>query len=298
MFPKYSLVTHTLLATQGAPQPSATDEEALAREHLPLVSYLVSEMAGRVPAHVNRSDLTSAGLSALAFAIRAYDPARGVPFGRFASIRIRGALIDELRSNDWASRSVRAKARRRETATQSLASVLGRAPTAAEIAETLGVGADEVGAGEQDVQRAVVLSLDGFFESDTFDAVAPAGDSSPEDQVVANEQVGYLHDAVATLPERLRHVVTRYFFEERPMAEIAAELGVTESRVSQMRAEALVLLKGGLDTNLELGLGTERARPDGHPTRRQAAYYAAVAAHSGYRARLSARPIDMTTFAA
>lgn len=107
---------------------------------------------------------------------------------------------------------------------------------------------------------------------------------------MANERVGYLHDAVLMLPERLRAVVTRYYFEERPMAEIAAELEVTESRVSQLRAEALTLLKGGLDATLGLGLLPAQAGPTGRARRRQEAYYAAVAANSDYRTRLSARP--------
>src|SRR4051812_30031163 len=95
----------------AVPAVAPKDEAALVTESLPLVGYLVSEMIGRVPAHVSRDDLTSAALAALAFAARGFDPSRGVPFGRFASSRIRGAIIDELRSNDWASRSVRSKAR-------------------------------------------------------------------------------------------------------------------------------------------------------------------------------------------
>lgn len=284
---------NTLPSTAG-PSLTPAEEDTLTREHLPLVSYLVAEMIGKVPAHVSRNDLTSAGLAALAFAVRAYDPARGVPFGRFASIRIRGALIDELRGNDWASRSVRAKARRRETVAQTLATTLGRAPTTAELAESLGVRAEELDADEHDVQRAVVLSLDGFTDPESVDSITPAGDVSPEEHVIANERVGYLHDAVLMLPDRLRAVVTGYYFEERPMADIAAELDVTESRVSQMRAEALTLLKGGLDATLELGLVPDAQRPGGRAKRRHEAYYAAVAANSDYRARLSARPVDMT----
>lgn len=285
---------NTLLTTAG-PGLTSAEEEALTREHLPLVSYLVSEMIGKVPAHVSRSDLTSAGLAALAFAVRAYDPARGVPFGRFASIRIRGALIDELRGNDWASRSVRAKARRRETVTQNLATALGRTPTTAEIAESLGVRAEELDADSHDVQRAVVLSLDGFADAESVEAIAPIGDVSPEEHVMANERVGYLHDAVLMLPDRLRTVVTGYYFEERPMADIAAELEVTESRVSQMRAEALTLLKGGLDATLgsQTPAPGEQA-PGSRARRRHEAYYAAVAAHSDFRTRLAARPVDMS----
>ena len=270
---------------------SRREEEVLVTENLALVGYLVSEMIGRVPGHVSRDELTSAGLAALAFAARGFDTSRGVPFGRFASTRIRGAIIDELRSNDWASRSVRAKARQRDAATQKLAGLLGRTPTPAEVAEAMGVAVADLSAGDVDVQRAVVLSLDGFFDPAAVDELAPVGDVSPEDHLLGNERVGYLHDAVAVLPERLRSVVTQYFFEERAMADIAADLGVSESRVSQMRSEALALLKDGLNSQLEPSLVKA---PDGGScvTRRREAYYAALAANSDYRSRLSARPLD------
>jgi RNA polymerase sigma factor for flagellar operon FliA len=285
-------VTNTLLSDPVS-RLTAAEEEAIVTEHLPLVGYLVSEMLGRVPAHVSRDDLTSAGLAALAFAARGFDAARGVPFGRFASTRIRGALIDELRSHDWASRSVRAKARQRETAAQTLAATLGRAPTAAELGASLGVAASEVGAGEQDVQRAVLLSLNGSFDPTAVDLLTPIGDVSPEEHVMANERVGYLHDAVTTLPDRLRDVVTQYFFEERSMADIAADLDVTESRVSQMRAEALVLLKDGLNSALDPDQVPVAERPDGCANRRRVSYFAAIAAKSAFHTRLSARPVNM-----
>ncbi len=279
----------------GAPHAAGSltpqQEESLVAENLPLVGYLVSETIGRVPGHVSRDELMSAGLAALAFAARGFDPTRGVPFGRFASTRIRGAIIDELRSNDWASRSVRAKARQRDLATQKLSAVLGRTPTVPELAEALGVSTAELDAADNDVQRAVVLSLDGFFDPTVVDEMAPAGDVSPEEHLLVNEKVGYLHDAVAVLPDRLRTVVTQYFFEERGMAAIAAELGVSESRVSQMRTEALALLKDGLNAHLEPTLVREPERPDGCVTRRREAYFAAVAANSDYRTRLSARPL-------
>lgn len=285
-------MTNSLLSPTATPQ-RASEEEALVREHLPLVGYLVSEVLAKVPAHVSRAELTSAGLAALAFAVRAYDPARGVPFNRFASIRIRGALIDELRNTDWASRSVRAKARRQDAVVQKLTTELGRTPTDVEIAESLGVDVSEIGADRHDVHRAVVLSLDGFADPEAVESLAPSIEAGPEDQLLAHERIGYLHDAVLMLPERLRLVVTQYYFEERPMAETAAELGVTESRVSQMRAEALQLLRGGL--NAALTEENQAPAPTGRAAKRHEAYYAAVAANSDYRARLSARPVDTRT---
>ena len=283
-------MTNSLLSHNVTPA-RASDEEALVRENLPLVGYLVSEVLAKVPSHVSRAELTSAGLAALAFAVRAYDPDRGVPFHRFASIRIRGALIDELRNTDWASRSVRAKARRQDEVVQKLTTELGRVPTDTEVATALGVDPAEVAGDRHDVHRAVVLSLDGFADPEAVESVAPAVEVTPEEQVLAYERIGYLHDAVLMLPERLRLVVTQYYFEERPMAETAAQLGVTESRVSQMRAEALALLRGGLHAALDEAR-PQAAPPAGRAAKRHEAYYAAVAAHSDYRSRLSARPVD------
>ncbi|MGQ0843536.1 MAG: sigma-70 family RNA polymerase sigma factor [Sporichthyaceae bacterium] len=271
---------------------SAADEEALVRENLPLVGYLVAEMLAKVPAHVSRADLVSAGQAALLLAVRAYDAARGVPFPRFAAIRIRGALIDELRTSDWATRSVRAKARRQDAVSTALTAELGRTPTDAEIATRLGVDLSEIDADRNDVHRSVVLSLDGFADPEAVASLAPSVEPGPEEQLLAHERIGYLHDAVTLLPERLRTVVLQYYFEERPMSETAAELGVTESRISQLRAEALTLLRGGLDAALAPNESAAPTAGGSRSARRNEAYYAAVAGSSDYRRRLAARPVD------
>ena len=261
------------------------NDDDLVRQHLPLVGHLVRETMSRVPAHVNRDDLTSAGLAALVQAARSYDADRGVSFSRYASTRVRGAILDELRSIDWASRSVRRRARQVDEVRNSLAAQLGRLPSDVEIAAVLGVGVDEIAANEEDVSRAVVMSLQGFGEAPIDDMLA-SHIPGPEELVEHREKVAYLQDAVAELPERLRTVVEGYFFSERPMVEIAAELGVTESRVSQMRAEALVLLKDALNSALEPAMVTPHARPSGCAARRRDAYFAAVAAHRSFAGRL------------
>jgi RNA polymerase sigma factor for flagellar operon FliA len=268
--------------------PPATDraQEELIRENIPLVGHLVREILGRVPSHVNRDDLTSAGLAALVTASRGFDAARGIPFGRFAAMRIRGALLDELRSLDWASRSVRSRARQAELARQDLTAALGRVPTAAEIAEAIGVSVSEVESVEEDVQRAVVLSLQGFSAGTAEDMVTEQT-TGPEDMLLHRERIGYLHNAIEALPERLRTVVSRYFLEERPMAEIAVELGVTESRVSQLRAEALTLLRDGLNSHLNPDLVDDPDRPEGCVARRRTAYFAEVASKGDLRSRLA-----------
>jgi RNA polymerase sigma factor FliA len=265
--------------------PAHQDDDTLVRQHLPLVGHIVRETMARVPAHVNRDDLTSAGQAALVQAARSYDAERGVSFSRYASTRIRGAILDELRSVDWASRSVRRRARQVDDVRNQLAARLGRLPSDAEVAETLGVAVDEITANEGDVSRAVVMSLQGFGET-PIDDMLVSHVPGPQDLVEHREKVAYLQDAVAELPERLRIVVEGYFFAEQPMAEIAAELGVTESRVSQMRAEALLLLKDAMNSVLEPTMVTPHARPEGCAARRRDAYFAAVAAHRSFAGRL------------
>src|SRR5262249_25224722 len=162
-------------------------------------------------------------------AARAYDEGRGIPFGRFAAMRVRGALLDELRGMDWASRSVRARARRAETARAELTAQLGRTPNEQELAELLGVAASELSTIDDDGRGAAVLSLQGFAAGTAEDLVTDQA-LNPEEMLLHRERIGYLHDAVAVLPERLRFVVEASFLQERPLSEVAAELQVTESR--------------------------------------------------------------------
>jgi RNA polymerase sigma factor for flagellar operon FliA len=278
----------TISDAPPAPRPIDREvERQLVTEHLPLVGYIVSELIGRVPAHVSKDELSSAGLAALAQAARGFDAERGVPFGRFASTRIRGAVLDELRGMDWASRSVRARARRTETAREQLVQALGRTPTPQELATALGVAMHELDQVADDVQRAVVLSIQGFADPSAVEDAVVAPDPGPEDSLLLTEQLHYLHASVDSLPDRLRLVVQGYFFEERPMAEIAAQLGVTESRVSQMRAEALVLLKDGMNSQLDPAQVVTPTKPGGCVARRREAYFAAIAAQGDLRTRRS-----------
>jgi RNA polymerase sigma factor for flagellar operon FliA len=122
------------------------------------------------------------------------------------------------------------------------------------------------------------------------DDLLPSGDRAPDHVLVDRERRAYLSDAVLALPERLRAVVIGYFFQERPMLEIAAELGVTESRVSQLRAEALILLRDGLNAHLDPDTLPAEPRPDGRLARRRAAYPAAIATYPDCRTRLDAAP--------
>ena len=263
-------------------------EEQLVRDHLQLVGYVVTEIANRVPGHVTRNDLVSAGMLGLAQAARSFDPDRGIAFDRFASTRIRGALLDELRGRDWASRSVRSKARSMQIATEDLTAKLGRTPTTDEVAEVLDLDPTTVHKLVDDVHRATVLNYESLaLDGDAESFIVTSDIESPEEAIVSRERRAFLTDAVASLPERLRTVVIGYFFEERSMQDLADELGVSESRVSQLRAEALLLLKDGINSQLEPDQVADEARPNGRVARRKAAYYAQIAASSTYNDRLA-----------
>lgn len=221
---------------------------ALIESHLHIVGYHVSEMLVRVPAQVTRDELASAGYFALTRAAMGYDPETGVPFAKFAAIRIKGALIDELRSMDWVSRGTRRKIREYTNTVEQITATLGRAPAREEIATALGVDVSEVDT-IADHANVKVLSVDAY--DGALVDVLPANAPGPEASALQSERYTYLREAVSALPERLRHVVEQVFFQEVPVAEVAEEMGVTASRISQLRSEAMVLLRDGMNTHLD-----------------------------------------------
>jgi RNA polymerase sigma factor FliA len=255
------------------------DRHRLIVDTMPLVQHLVREVSARIPASVDRDDLRSAGLAALVAAGESFDPGRGAPFAAYAAIRIRGAIVDELRSIDWASRSVRRRGREIDDTRQRLATSLGAFPNNEMVARTLGMTVQEVTRADADVARASVIALDAGEQG--IEDLLPSDGPSPADLTERAEQRAFVADAIAELPERLRLVITQYFLLERPMAEIGAELGVTESRVSQLRAEALVLLREALDTAYDQQHAP--VVPDGVAARRRRAYTEAVAARNAAR---------------
>jgi RNA polymerase sigma factor for flagellar operon FliA len=175
-----------------------------------------------------------------------------------------------------------------------LTAKLGRKPTHDEVAEAAKLDTKVVRSVHEDVFRASVLNFEALTATTDGASAVPADHETPDTVLVERERRAYLLDAVSALPERLRHVVVGYFFEERPMQELADELGVTESRISQMRAEALVLLRDGLNSQLD----PDMMGPDPRSTRvanKRAAFYAAIAASSDYSARLTARQTPLRT---
>lgn len=266
-------------------------QDELITSHVALVGHIVRETMTRVPSHVSRDDLTSAGLTALVQAAQSFDEDRGVPFTRYAARRVRGAILDELRSVDWASRSVRRRARDLEETRGRLAATLGRPATSDEVASAVGLSVAEIESNDDDIARAQVLSLQGAAGA-TLEETLVSETATPEDALEHTERLQYLVAAVAELPHRQRVVVEGYFFAERPMAEIAAELGVSESRISQIRAEALVQLRDAMNHALAPELLQPAARPGGCAARRREQYVAAVMArHSADAGRATDRRV-------
>ncbi|MFH5824910.1 sigma-70 family RNA polymerase sigma factor [Georgenia sp. AZ-5] len=220
----------------------------LVLENLPLVGYLVSDLCSRAT-HLSREDLASVGAIALIQAADAFDPELGVPFGAYARRRIVGALADDMRSADWASRGTRRRIRELQGVRESLTASLGRAPSVDELAATLGVDRSSVASTLEDADRSVT-SLDGGGEDTaTLMDVLASHEISPEDALLVEERTHFLRHAVACLPERMAFIVTQIYFEDRSVKDIAAELGLTHSAVSQQRAEAMRLLRDGIESH-------------------------------------------------
>jgi RNA polymerase sigma factor for flagellar operon FliA len=268
--------------------PATAEHERLVRDHMPLVHHVINDLRTRIPRHVPTSDLESAATFGLYQAARTFDTERGVPFDAWARTRMRGALLDELRSRDWAGRTVRGNVKQLQSIEDELALTLGRTPTTEEVAIRAHLDPRRLHQVRTDEHSSVLLNYDSVFaEAVEHEALADK-DEDPTEQLLTRETQGYLRDAVVALPERLRRVIVGYYFEDLPMADLATELDVSESRISQMRAEAVALLRDGMLSQLDPSAVTVEEVPGGRAAQRKAAYYAEVAAGSDYRTRLSA----------
>ncbi len=262
-------------------------------DNLPLVNHIVFQVAVHFSRHVDRDELARAGALGLVEAARRFDESKGVPFQRFAAQRIRGAIIDAVRAADWAPRSVRALARKLDSVEQRLASKLGRVPNPAEMAEALDMTKAELNRLQDRLFRSVVLAFehlvaDGPDEELTLvDVLADHRAVEPSAALEERELHAYLRDAVTLLPERQRLVIIGYFLQEKTSQELARFLGVTESRVSQMRTEALETLKQGIEAQY-LTKAEDEPAPTGRRDKRQATYAAEIGRRQEWQSRISA----------
>jgi RNA polymerase sigma factor for flagellar operon FliA len=234
-----------------------TGEKAL-RDRLiltyaPLVKYVAGRLGSGLPAHVEEADLVSYGLLGLIGAIDRYEPDRDIKFETYAMSRIRGAILDELRSLDWVPRSVRARAREIERAIRALETKLGRAPTDEEIAGKVGISVDELEESLTDIARSSIGALDELWtvsgdgdQVSLLDTLEDPDSIRPADALDETELRETLADAIARLPEREKVVITLYYYEELTLREIGEVLGVTESRISQLHTKAVLRLKSRL----------------------------------------------------
>jgi RNA polymerase sigma factor for flagellar operon FliA len=235
-----------------------------AREQLvlafsPLVKYVAGRMSTGLPAHVEEADLISYGLLGLISAIERFDPDREIKFETFAMTRIKGSIIDELRSLDWVPRSVRAKAREIERANSKLEHRLHRAPTDQEVADELDMTMEDFQDALTRISNSSVIALDELWTlSDSsgdqvslLDTIQDPDAIDPAQAMDVTETKDRLADSIARLPEREKLVIALYYYENLTLREIGEVLGVTESRVSQLHTKAVLRLKSSLQSDAD-----------------------------------------------
>ena len=237
--------------------------DSLIQNYLYLVKYVAGKMAMSVPPSVEIDDLVSAGVVGLMDAIEKYDPGRDTKFETYAVSRIRGAIVDDLRSLDWVPRSVRRKARMLEEAYAYLENELGRAATDAEIANRLAISLGDLRTMVEEIVSAGLLSLDDFVGSQDgektsriIDLVCAKDGVSPSTNIEREQMRDIVAEAVMNIPDKERTVVALYYYEDMTLKEIGRTLGVSESRVSQIHTKAMLRLRGRLRTHQDTLLAT------------------------------------------
>lgn len=257
--------------TAEAPGALNHEQEQALLEHLPIVRFLARRIHERLPQHVDIEDLVSAGVVGLMDAFAKFDPAKKVQFRSYAQFRIRGAILDSLRTLDWSPRELRRKGRAVEEAIRVLTARMGRPPGEAEIAAEMALSLEEYQQLLGDLKGLEIGTLHLERNEDSGEeelAYVPGRpDEDPLFRCLRGELEDRLADAIANLPERERIVMTLYYFEEMTMREIGLALGVVESRVSQIHASAVVHLRATLKDLAEGNV----FRPGGPRTAPQAA---------------------------
>lgn len=234
-------------------------KEALIREYAPLIKFVAQKIAVRLPPNIDIDDLISAGSIGLMDAIDKWDPTRDNKFKTYAEFRIRGAILDELRAQDWVPRSVRDKAKALDRTIAALENAIGRAPTEEEISQKLNMPMEELHDLINQVRPVSLLSIDDqptFSDSDKksiANLLEGAKSNNPFNQLNVKVVKDVVAKAIEELPERQRLVLSLYYFEDLNLKEIGQVLRVTESRVSQLHAQAVVRLRAKLASAIEAG---------------------------------------------
>jgi RNA polymerase sigma factor for flagellar operon FliA len=230
-------------------------QQELIVEYAPLVKYVAGRVAISLPPTVELDDLISYGIFGLIDSIERFDPDRGVKFETYAIVRIRGAIIDGLRSFDWVPRSVRTKAKRLEEAYSQLERQLNRTPTDEELSESLNMTIQQFHDALQEVSATTLTSLDDLWFSEgggedslrVMDTVEDRRSVDPITEVEMEEKKLLLAKAIDQLGERERLVITLYYYEGLTLKEIGAVLGVSESRICQIHGQAIIHLRSRLN---------------------------------------------------
>ena len=241
---------------------NSADERARERlvvAYSPLVKYVAGRMGSGLPAHVEESDLISYGLGGLISAIERFDLSREIKFETYAITRIRGAIIDELRTLDWVPRSVRARAREIERVNVKLEAKLQRAPSDEELASELEMSLPDFHEALLQISNSTIVARDELWNvSDSggdqvslLDTLPDRDAPDPQALVDQGEVRDRIADAIAALPEREKLVIALYYYENLTLREIGEVLGVTESRVSQLHTKAVLRLRSKLAGELD-----------------------------------------------
>jgi len=246
----YGYATALTSVAAATPAMEAAERDRLLLEHLPTVRYIARRIHERLPQHVELDDLISAGVVGLIDAFGKFDHAKKVQFKSYAQFRIRGAILDSLRTLDWSPRELRRKGRAVEESIRSLTQRLGRAPAEPEIAKDMGLGLVDYQMLLGELKGLEIGSLHMERTEDSGDEELSYIPGAPEDdplfQCLQGEMKQLLIDAIDELPEKERMVLTLYYYEELTMKEIGLTLGVVESRVSQIHSSAVVRLRAAL----------------------------------------------------
>ncbi|HSY17133.1 MAG TPA: FliA/WhiG family RNA polymerase sigma factor, partial [Candidatus Acidoferrales bacterium] len=224
-------------------------ENALVQKYMPLVSAVMSRLAMTLPEHVSQDDLFSAGLVGMLQALRNFDPACNTSFETYARVRIRGAMLDELRRMDWVPRTIHEKARKMKSVLLELEQKLGRTPTEAQMAKAMKLSVDEYQELLDEVRPAAFVCLDAVSASEEgdggalYEIIADSGGDNPLENTSNNELKQVVFERLKELPEMQRKVLALYYIEDMHLREIAEVFGLTESRICQIHAQAVIALR-------------------------------------------------------